>query len=90
MHYDAWELPSIVNAIGREAGHRFIFGEELRGRVSVTVPTRVTPGEALEMLNAILFIQGFAAIPIDEDTSKIVKLTEVSSSAPRVEGSLEL
>ena len=90
VHYDAWELPSIVNAIGRAADHRFIFGEDLRGRVSVTVPSRVTPGEALEILNAALFIQGFAAIPIDEDTSKIVKLTEVSSSAPRAEGSLEL
>ena len=90
VHYDAWELASIVNAIGQATGHAFIHGDDLRGRVSVTVPSRVTPGEALELLNAILFIQGFAAIPLDESTSKIVKMTEVSSSAPRVDGSLEL
>jgi len=90
VHYDAWELAPIVNAIGHATGHTFIHGDDLRGRVSVTVPSRVTPGEALELLNAILFIQGFAAIPIDKDTSKIVKMTEVSSSAPRVDGSLEL
>ena len=41
-------------------------------------------------MNAILFIRGFAAIPIDEGTSKIVKMTEVPSGAPRVDGSLEL
>ena len=90
VHYDAWDLSAIVNAIGRATGHTFIFGDELRGRVSVTVPSRVTPGEALELLNAMLFIQGFAAIPVDDGVSKIVKISEVSSSAPRVEGSLDL
>lgn len=90
VHYDAWELSAIVNALGRATGHRFIFGDDLRGRVSVTVPSRVTPGEALEMLNAMLFLKGFAAIPIDEETSKIVKIAEVPSSAPRVEGPMEL
>ena len=90
VHYDAWDLSAIVNAIGRATGHTFIFGDDLRGRVSVTVPSRVTPGEALELLNAMLFIQGFAAIPVDDGVSKIVKISEVSSSAPRVEGSLDL
>ncbi|MEE3327811.1 MAG: hypothetical protein VX252_10780, partial [Myxococcota bacterium] len=90
VHYDAWDLPAIVNAIGRATGHTFIFGDDLRGRVSVTVPSRVTSGEALELLNAMLFLQGFAAIPVEEGVSKIVKISESSSSAPRVEGSLEL
>ncbi|MEE3328876.1 MAG: secretin N-terminal domain-containing protein [Myxococcota bacterium] len=90
IHYDAWDLPAVVNAIGRATGHTFIFGDDLKGRVSVTVPYRVTPGEALELLNAMLFIRGFSSIPIEEGISKIVKISEVSSSAPLDKGSMEL
>ncbi len=90
VHYDATEIGRVVDAIARATGESFIYGDDLKGRVSVTVPSRVTPGEALELLNALLFLKGFSAIPMGQGVNKIVKSSEVSASAPRVEGQLEL
>ena len=84
VHFKDTDVAEIVQAIARAAGQRVIFGDELRGLVTITVPTRVSRGEALELLNATLYQRGFAAIPIEHDTLKIVQITEAVSASPVV------
>ena len=89
VHFEARQLSDVVDSIARATGRSFIYGDGLTGRVTVTVPARVTPAEALELLNAVLFLKGFAAIPIEGGVSKIVKVADVAGSAPVAEGALD-
>jgi general secretion pathway protein D len=82
VHYKQRDIADIVSMIARATGQRFIFDDTLRGRVTVTVPYRVNPQEALAILDAALFVKGFAALPVGEDTTKIVPLTESQSGSP--------
>lgn len=82
VHYEQRDIADIVSMIARATGQRFIFDDSLRGRVTVTVPYRVSPEEALALLDAALFVKGFAALPIGEDTTKIVPLAESQSGSP--------
>ena len=82
IHYEQREISELVTAIARSTGRRYIYGDGLRGRISITVPGRVSRGEAVAILDAALHVKGFAALPIGEDTTKIVPITEFKSGAP--------
>ena len=88
VHFENQDLSRIVQTLGRATGERFIYGDDLRGRVTVTVPGRVSREEALELLNAMLYLRGFAVLPIADGFKKIVALAETSGAAPVVTGSL--
>ncbi len=89
IHYEQREISELVTAIARSTGRRFIYGDGLRGRISITVPGRVSRDEALALLDAALHIKGFAALPIGEDTTKIVPITEIKSGAPLTDKPLD-
>lgn len=82
MHYEDTDLTRLVDAVARETGRRFVYGDALRGRVTITVPGRVSEAEALDLLFAALYMRGFAALPLDDDTIRIVPVLETGSSAP--------
>ncbi len=72
MQYKSKELRDIIRDVGRAIDRRFIFGDDVRGRVSITVPGRVTPEEAVQLLNAALYLKGFVAVPIADTAYKVI------------------
>lgn len=82
VHYADREISEIVTDIAHATGLRFVFGDELRGRVTITVPGRVDKDEAIELLYAALYMRGFAAIPLDDETIRIVPVLETTAGAP--------
>ena len=89
VHYDQREISVLVDKIARATGRRYLYSDSLRGRVSITVPDRVSYDEAIALLNAALHIKGFAALPVGADTTKIVPIAETNTSAPLVAGPLD-
>ena len=85
IHYEQRDISQIVERIARATGRRYIFPDTLRGRVTITVPGRVTEEEAIALLDATLHLRGFAALPIADDTTKVVPITEVQSSSPLID-----
>ncbi len=88
VHYDQREISVLVDKIARATGRRYLYSDSLRGRISITVPDRVSYDEAIALLNAALHIKGFAALPVGTDTTKIVPIAETNTSAPLVAGPL--
>jgi len=85
IHYADRDITEVVQAVANATGLRFVYGDDLRGRVTITVPGRVSEDEALELLFAALYMRGFAPIPLDEGTLRIVPIAETKSSAPMVD-----
>lgn len=82
VHFENRDLGEIIDAIARATGRRFVYGDEVRGRVTITVPGRVSSEEALELLFAALHMRGFAPLALDEETIRIVPVMETATGAP--------
>jgi general secretion pathway protein D len=82
VHYLKKDLSQVIEGIARATGERFVYGDSVRGVVSISVPQRVSRGEALEILNAALFLKGYAAIRMGDGTNKIVPIIETASISP--------
>lgn len=85
IHFADRDITEVVKAVANATGLRFVYGDDLRGRVTITVPGRVSEDEALELLFAALYMRGFAPIPLDEETIRIVPIAETRSGAPMVD-----
>ncbi|MCH2187198.1 hypothetical protein MK280_15140 [Myxococcota bacterium] len=82
MHYERTALPVIIQDVAQATGRRFVYDADLDGRVTITVPGRVSQEEALELLFAALYLNGLTALPAEADTIRIVPILETLSGAP--------
>ena len=88
MHYEDTDIAVIVDAVARATGRRVVYGDELRGRVTITVPGRVSGDEAFELLLAALYQRGFTALALEDGTLRIVPVLETAGAAPLATGPL--
>lgn len=79
--YKQAPLAQIIADVSRATGRTYIFDESVRGAVSVGLTRPVTEGEAIELLNAVLQMRDFAAVPTG-DAWKIVPVLTGASEAP--------
>jgi general secretion pathway protein D len=79
LHFKQAEVATVVEAVAVATGTAFVFDERLRGRVTITVPRRVSVDEALEILNAALRMEGFVALPGPSGIRRIVPTQDAPS-----------
>lgn len=89
VQYNGVELQRVIRDIGTATDTRFIFGEEVRGVVTIAVPKPVTKGMALELLRAALFVKGYAQLPAAGGAYKILPIAATPSESEFVERSLD-
>lgn len=82
LHFDNEAIAEVVETLARETGERFVFDDRLRGTITIIAPDRVNQREALALLDAALFMRGFAAVGGPEDTKKIIPIAEAITAAP--------
>jgi len=80
MNFKRTELADIVDRLAPALGTRFLYDEKLSGRVTISLPRRVTPDEAWQLLHAALAMQRFGAFPMPGGGFKVVPL-EASAGA---------
>ena len=52
----------MVEAVARATGTRFVYDDSLRGQLTIILEDKISPAEALEILNAALLTIGFAPV----------------------------
>jgi general secretion pathway protein D len=75
------ELADVVKAVSELTGERFLM-DDVRGRVTISIADRVTPAEAMEVLNAALWVRGLGAVPTPGRVWRIVPIAGLASTAP--------
>ncbi|HTO71870.1 MAG TPA: secretin N-terminal domain-containing protein [Myxococcota bacterium] len=79
---------AVVDAIARATGTRFVADSALRGQLTISLEDTVSPGEALEILNAALMTVGFAPVPAPDGSYKILPIEAAKSAAPWIHRSV--
>lgn len=76
------EIAEVVRAVADATGVRFLFDPRLKGKVTLIVADRVSPGEALELLHSALFLKGFGAMPTPGGPLEIVPIADAAAGSP--------
>jgi general secretion pathway protein D len=79
---------AIVEAVARATGTRFIMDPGLRGQLTITLEDKVSPAEALEILNAALLTIGFAPVPVPGGGYRILPIDAARGAAPWIHRSV--
>jgi general secretion pathway protein D len=66
------EIASVIKIFSRKTKRNYILDDKVKGKVSIFLPSKVTPEEALRILEAVLAYKGFTSVPIGENLWKIV------------------
>ncbi len=77
VNFDQVDIRVMLKTIGDITGINFIIDDNIRGTVTVMSPTKIRLGEIYEVLESILDVHGFAAVPAGAgDLVKIVPRAE--------------
>lgn len=81
------EISSVIKIFSRKTRRNYILDDKVKGKVSIFLPSKVTPEEALRILEAVLAYKGFTSVPIGENLWKIVLSREArQTTIPTVTG----
>jgi general secretion pathway protein D len=80
MNFQNVDLPVLAKFISEITGKNFILDENVRGKVSIISPTRVTPEQAYSIFQSVLQVKGFATVKAGS-IIKIIPSRDVRQSA---------
>ena len=82
MHYERTLLSLVISDVARATDRRFVYDSDMTGRITITVPDRVSQEEALELLFAALYLNNLTAVPTEDGTIRIVPIMQALVMAP--------
>ncbi|MBX7145186.1 MAG: type II secretion system secretin GspD [Oligoflexia bacterium] len=74
------DIAAIVRIFSKRTKRNYILDENVKGKVSIYLPGKVTEGEALKILDSTLAMKGFTSVPVSENLWKIVPLKDAKQS----------
>jgi len=80
MDFDGVDIKVFIKFIADVTGRNFIVGDDVRGKVTVISPRKITVGEAYKVFESVLEVNGYTTIPMGAIT-KIVKSSEARTKS---------
>jgi general secretion pathway protein D len=77
LDFDQANIRVFIKTIGQLTGINFLIDDNVRGTVTLSCPTQIRLGEAYKILESVLQIKGYAAVP----AGKIVKIIPRADAA---------
>ena len=76
LDFDNVDLKVFIKYVSEITGRNYVVDDKVRGRVTLISPTKIPVSELEKVLESLLEVQGFTAVPAG-DVTKIVPLREV-------------
>ncbi len=74
MKFINTDITKVIAHVARATGTQFLYGDQVRGKITMTSGALVSHGEALEMLRISLGLLGFGALSTPGGPLKIIKI----------------
>ena len=79
VNFEQVDIRTVLKTIGDITGINFVVDENVRGPVTLMSPTKIRLGNLYEVLESILEVQGYAAVP----SENLVKIVPRADAAKR-------
>ena len=76
VNFDQVDIRMVLKTVGDITGINFVLDDSVRGNVTVMFPTKIRLSEVYKVLESILEVKGFAAVPAGRNLVKIVPRAE--------------
>lgn len=74
------ELESVIRIFSKKTKRNYILDERVKGKVSIFLPGKISPDESIRILDSVLALKGFTAVPIGENIWKIIPSKDAKQS----------
>ena len=78
VNFDQVDIRMVLKTVGDITGINFVVDDSVRGAVTVMFPTKIRLGEVYRVLESILEVKGYAAVPAGRNLVKIVPRAEAA------------
>ena len=78
VNFDEVDIRMVLKTVGDITGINFVVDDSVRGTVTVMFPTKIRLSEVYKVLESILDVKGFAAVPAGRNLVKIVPRAEAA------------
>jgi len=79
LDFDQVDLRIFIKTIGHLTGINFLIDDKVKGTVTLMSPTKIRVGEVYDVLESVLQVKGFAAVPAGRIV-KIISRTDAAKS----------
>ncbi len=76
------EITNVVKFISDVTGKNFIYDENVRGKVTIIAPSKISADEAYSLFTAVLNLKGYTVVPSAGNLLKIVPSRDARSLSP--------
>jgi general secretion pathway protein D len=76
VNFDEVDIRMVLKTVGDITGINFVVDDSVRGTVTVMFPTKIRLGEVYKVLESILEVKGYAAVPAGRNLVKVVPRAE--------------
>ncbi len=84
VNFDQVDIQMVLKTVGDITGINFVLDDTVRGNVTVMFPTKIPLSEVYKVLESILEVKGFAAVPAGRNLVKIVPRAEAAKRSLQV------
>ncbi len=74
------EIAAIIRIFSKKTKRNYILDERVKGKVSIYLPGKVSSDEAVKILDSVLSLKGFSAVPIADNLWKVIPAKEAKQS----------
>ncbi len=78
VNFDQVDIRMVLKTVGDITGINFVVDDKVSGTVTVMFPTKIRLSEVYKVLESILEVKGFAAVPAGRNLVKIVPRAEAA------------
>ena len=83
------DIEALVRIFSKKTKRNYILDERVKGTVSIYLPGKVSSEEAIYILDSVLALKGFTAVPIGENIWKIIPSQEAKQTTVPIVGESE-
>jgi general secretion pathway protein D len=81
------DIAAIVRIFSKKTKRNYILDENVRGKVTIYLPGKVSSDEAIRILDTVLQLKGFTSVPVGENLWKIIQAKDAKqTTVPLITG----
>src|SRR5690606_33136007 len=70
------DIAAVIRIFSKKTKRNYILDERIKGKVSIYLPGKISSDEAIRILDSVLQLKGFTAVPIGDNLLKIIPARE--------------
>ncbi|RME61186.1 MAG: type II secretion system protein GspD, partial [Candidatus Dadabacteria bacterium] len=79
------DITAVIRIFSKKTGRNYIIDDGVKGKISLYLPGELSDSEAVKILDTILALKGFAAVPVAKNLWKVVPQNKaVKSTIPTI------